>query len=484
VAARPVLLSGGDNGTLRTWDLRTGTEIDKPLHHDGSVTAIGVTELGGRQVLITVSAGHPGHLFYGGTLRVWDLEDHTLVGGPQPIPNSWIKTVAATQLDGRRVAVVAGDGKGGGDPRVVDLAGRSQVGTPTRGHHSRVADLAATTIDERPVLVSAGQDHQLMLWDEKTGQPHELHLDRLPYPVAAVCCAHIGDRPMAAALSYHRLRDGWEIRSWWLPDGEPIGPPITGSGQVFDQFSTEIHTGGAPIVAGSVDGRPTAYTHFRSRVDAWDLRTGQPAGSTDFTELVDTAPLLSAEVTLASLPGNPLAIISHRLGDARDQDSARTALCVYGLHDQELLGRATMQRPSRSPTVTVSLLGPQAVLVAAGDQIHVWDLATGNVLGRAISVPRRPNPPAAVAISGERTTPIELSSLTTVMMDGRRLLAAAAEQEDMIYTWSIDTAELVDSLPIHVGPAALCPTSDDGIAVAAGQDIFVYTARHQPRYWS
>ena len=72
---RPVIVSGGDDGTVRVWDLESGEPVLGPLTgHDGVVDAVAVGERQGRPVI--VSGGGDG------TVRVWDLESGEPVLGP------------------------------------------------------------------------------------------------------------------------------------------------------------------------------------------------------------------------------------------------------------------------------------------------------------------------------------------------------------------------------------------------------------------
>ncbi len=57
-------LSGGDDGTLRLWDLESGAEMRRLEGHEGWVNAVAVTADGTR----ALSGG------FDRTLRLWDLE--------------------------------------------------------------------------------------------------------------------------------------------------------------------------------------------------------------------------------------------------------------------------------------------------------------------------------------------------------------------------------------------------------------------------
>ena len=65
-------VSGGDDRTVRVWDLASGTPAGDPFTgHDGAVRAVAVGELDGRPV--AVSGGDDR------TVRVWDLAQRRAV---------------------------------------------------------------------------------------------------------------------------------------------------------------------------------------------------------------------------------------------------------------------------------------------------------------------------------------------------------------------------------------------------------------------
>ena len=49
-----MVVSGGDDGTVRVWDLATGTPVGDPFTgHTGSGAAVAVGELEGRPVVVS-----------------------------------------------------------------------------------------------------------------------------------------------------------------------------------------------------------------------------------------------------------------------------------------------------------------------------------------------------------------------------------------------------------------------------------------------
>ena len=72
---RPVVVSGGEDRTVRVWDLATGAPVGDPFTgHTGAVNAVAVAELDGRPVVVSGSDDR--------TVRVWDLATGAPVGDP------------------------------------------------------------------------------------------------------------------------------------------------------------------------------------------------------------------------------------------------------------------------------------------------------------------------------------------------------------------------------------------------------------------
>ena len=111
---RPVIVSGGADGTMRGWDLQTGEPVlELVADHRGEVYAVAVGERDRRPVIVSGGAD--------GTIRVWDLQT--------------------------------------GEP-VLD---------PLTGHDGKVYAVAVGERDGRPVIVSGGADSTVRVWDLQSG---------------------------------------------------------------------------------------------------------------------------------------------------------------------------------------------------------------------------------------------------------------------------------------------------------------------------
>ena len=160
----PVIVSGGDDGTVRVWRLADGTPVGEPLRgHDGAVNAVAVGALPDGTPVI-VSGGDDG------TVRVWRLADGTPVGEPLRGHAGGVHAVAVGALpDGTPVIVSGGDD---GTVRVWRLADGTPVGEPLRGHTGEVDAVAVGALpDGTPVIVSGGGDGTVRVWRLADGTP-------------------------------------------------------------------------------------------------------------------------------------------------------------------------------------------------------------------------------------------------------------------------------------------------------------------------
>ena len=98
----PVIVSGGDDSTVRVWRLDGGAPVGQPLRgHNGAVYAVAVGALPDGTPVI-VSGG------YDRTVRVWRLDGGAPVGQPLRGHDGGVTAVAVGQLPGGTLVIVSG----------------------------------------------------------------------------------------------------------------------------------------------------------------------------------------------------------------------------------------------------------------------------------------------------------------------------------------------------------------------------------------
>ena len=98
----PVIISGGDDGTVRVWRTADGTPVGEPLTgHDGPVNAVAAGALPDGTPVIISGGGD-------GTVRVWRTADGTPVGEPLTGHDGPVYAVAAGALPDGTPVIISG----------------------------------------------------------------------------------------------------------------------------------------------------------------------------------------------------------------------------------------------------------------------------------------------------------------------------------------------------------------------------------------
>jgi DNA-binding beta-propeller fold protein YncE len=235
------LVSGGDDRTVRVWDLASG-RLQRTLHgHSDSVRAVAVTPDGRRIVS-------------GGTydaVRVWDLESgqflHSIAG---PAGYRAVHAVAVTP-DGNKV-VWAGAGAG---VHVWDLAhGRLEHVLKSQDH---AVGFVALTPNGQSVL-TCGDAGIVQIWDLASGKLARV-LNGKPHPVFSIAVTPDGSRIVSGG------RDN-SVRVWDFASGR-LERTLWGHSRLVD------------AVAVTRDGSRIVSTGHDQKVLMWDLSTGQEVAS-------------------------------------------------------------------------------------------------------------------------------------------------------------------------------------------------------------
>jgi WD40 repeat protein len=168
----PVIISGGNDGTVRVWRMADGTPVGAPLTgHDRVVGAVAAGALpDGTPVVI--SGGSGGSYC---TVQVWRTADGTPVGEPLTGHDRVYAVAAGALPDGTPVIISGGSGGFGASPgsvRVWRTADGALVGEPPTGHIGPVYAVAAEALpDGTPVIISGGHDGTVRVWRTADGTP-------------------------------------------------------------------------------------------------------------------------------------------------------------------------------------------------------------------------------------------------------------------------------------------------------------------------
>ncbi|MGY1691476.1 nSTAND1 domain-containing NTPase [Geodermatophilus sp. SYSU D01105] len=270
------LATAGADGLVRLWDAETGRQTGALEGHAGEVTAVDVSQDGGR----LVSAGADT------TVRVWDV-----VSGRQVVELTGHAAEVygvALDRDGSTVASAGNDGT----VRLWDVASGRQDGPALRDHSTTVWGVAFSP--DGSELASASADGTVLRWDvashRRLGEPllgatGEVY-DVAFSPHGDVIAASTGDP---------------SIRVWASADGTPRPPVLTG------------HTDQVLAVAFSPDGRSLASASLdgTARLWNWQFSSWRSAGCSllnrnmSIEEWDQVLPGLPYERTCPELPAGP-----------------------------------------------------------------------------------------------------------------------------------------------------------------------------------
>jgi WD40 repeat protein len=386
VDQRQVVVSGGDDGTLRVWDTQTGASVRRPAAgHDDAVTALALSALEHRRVVVSGSADR--------TVRVCDLVTSELVGMPFTGHTRRVRAVATALLNGEEVVVSSGDD---GTVRISSLASGAAVGEAFRRHHAPVAAVACGELDGAPVVVSGDEDGLVLIWMLDTDELIACLRHSRMVRVAAV--GELEGRPIVITGCEDTQVRVWDMATgerisetsrvhthgvWAVAPAEFAGIPVVVSGSSNGTIRVSSLATGEPVgdsLAGhngpvraltvaSVDGRPSLVSGGSDgSVRVWDVGEGV----SDADSFVGHKMAVNA-IALSELDGHPVAISGGKDATARVWDLATGSQIREPFADH--VGAVTA-------VMSAFITGrPAAVTGGADGSVRVWDLATCEAIG-------------------------------------------------------------------------------------------------------
>jgi WD40 repeat protein len=242
------LLTGGDDGKVRFWEVAGGRQLPRSVQLSEGLTVRQFSPDG--RTCIAVS-GPPGKGWRG---ELWDLANGWLIGC---LPCDEQVGAAAYSPDGRKLATTrAWDHPG--QTRLWDIASGTRRAEVTGPTNENVNSLAFAGDGQLLVAPGGFGSRKPWLWDGQTGKVLRT-FPAQPLPIYHVACDRRGRALVALDRGEVRL---WE---WHGDEARPVGVPL-------------LHPANVSSIGFSPDGR-VALTSCADKAQLWDPVTGLRLGA-------------------------------------------------------------------------------------------------------------------------------------------------------------------------------------------------------------
>lgn len=351
----PVIVSGGEDGILRRWRLADGSAYGEPLHlGKGKVTSVAIGDLAGQSFIVAAYEHHC-------TVGLWDLETGQPMGELEWDPGfplrkrllGAVSAVAAGSCDSGPVIVA---GHGDGAHKWVWTGGEWVTECLISGDQNTWA-VALGVLGERAVAVfgSGGIGGMLITLDLESGRQAVSSFKSPDGMITGVAVGEVDGCAVAVSGKY-MTGDPGILRVWDLTDEEkPLRGALTG------------HYGGSKTLAiTQLDGRPVLVSGgFDRTVRAWDLKDSLDQ-MPDRVEYQTTAWLQACDIA-----GRPVIVSKSFASISYAKDQA-----WHKKVDTD------MKEDSRSDdrsfySYRASVVEPEDTKTSAKPAIRVWDQADG-----------------------------------------------------------------------------------------------------------
>lgn len=419
VDGKAVAVSGGNDGTVRVWDLATGTLSTRLSEHLQGVESIACTRVNGRPVAVALGTalGNP---------LVEDLVTGSTLYHLAP-EGTWVSAVTCQDLGGHPVAIM---GVEDGTIRAVDVATRALRGTLPPWDFPLKA-VTHAELDGRLVVLGLGPTGKVTVWEVATST-RIATISHENWSVTSVACTTVDGQLLVVTGC-----DDNHVRVWDLTAGT-LRATLTGNLAVYAVACT-IVDGHAVAVSGGVD----------ATVRVWDLTTGTlRAALTGHLEPVTA-------IACTTVDGQPVAVTGSEDGAVRtwNLSGLATAQPKPTGHDGDIVDVTWCELAS----------GPVAVTAAEDETVRIWDLATGAVRGTltgyvgpvsAVACARVDGRPVAVT-AGFATTVWVWDLLTGTMRHDLSSKESPARQTNWV--------SAVACTEVHGRPVAVTGSSTVGV---------------------
>ncbi|MFJ7907199.1 WD40 repeat domain-containing protein [Kitasatospora sp. NPDC096204] len=476
VDGREVVVTGGNDGTVRLWDLATGEAVGEPMaDHTGQVRAVAAAELDGRAVAVSAGTDE--------TVRVWDLTTRRLLYFPLAGHFDWVTGVDTAVVRGRAVAVTCGDDL---SVRVWDLATGQPVGKPMRApapanpRAARPTALVTTVVLRRPVALTGDFQGVVRVWDLAKGRQFLPPVKTGGGAVQALAVVDVDGRPAVAVGAWDGTTGLWDLAT-----ARPVGERLVAAHE-WPQAVTAVATGAGAAVAVSDDS---------GMVRLWD-----PVGGRQFAQaFAGPHGRTRALASTVTPDGRTVVLVGtddgrvHRWDPAVDSGSVGDPRPGHG---DEVTAAATVELDGRALVVSTARDG----------SVRLWDLATGAEVDTPFAESGEPVEAVATAVVGDRPMVLTVEpydkavrrwdpatgesagsplahddtvgAVATTVLDGRPL-AVTGSADGLVRVWDLAAGEV-----LH-GPLAGHDSEVSAVATAVldGRPVAVTADEVTLRVW-
>jgi WD40 repeat protein len=221
------IVSGSNDKTVRLWDIQ-GNPIGQPLEHEGKVNEVAISPDG--QKIVSVSDGK---------VYAWDIQGN-LIGQPFQ-PEGGISSIA---FDDNQTLVIGDSGMKTASLRLFDLQGKPITETFQTPNQNNIGTASSIAVSPDGETIVAGGDESVRLWNRKG----KLVGESFPNTRATWSVAFNSDG------QYIATGGGDNTVKLWDNQGNLMGEPLQIHEDNGAVTSIAISHDGQYIVSGSLDG--------------------------------------------------------------------------------------------------------------------------------------------------------------------------------------------------------------------------------------
>jgi len=329
------IVSGGSDGTMRIWDWLLDEPIGQPMRNYGNVVNSVAWSSDGKRIVSSSADG---------MLRIWDAEPDSPSG--QPINQPVEDRVESLDWNGDSKRIVAGSSRG--ILSIWDAETGQLIAQPIQGHGGSVRSVAWRGDGKR--LVSGGDDGTARIWDAETGQAVGQPMQGHGWSVWSVAWRGDGKRIVSGG-------DDGTVRIWDAETGQLIGQPMQG------------HRGRVNSVAWRGDGKRIVSGGGEDRtVRIWDAETGQLIGQ----------PMQGH--------GGGVSSVAWRGDGKRIVSGGYQMVQIWDAESGQPLGQPLQGYESWVNSVAWSDDGKRIVTGGSGGVLRIWDAETGQPIGQPLQL--------------------------------------------------------------------------------------------------